>query len=118
MDFYAMPSGGKKKKDKENDIGKLTRESNEFANRLKALETRTEQLSLLAEALWELAADTLKADEQALVNKVEHVKQERAERKEAKLPCEKCGMGNHASKGVCIYCGGQLKGEVRSSPFE
>ncbi|SMF22627.1 hypothetical protein SAMN02745866_01431 [Alteromonadaceae bacterium Bs31] len=117
MMFFPMPQGSKKVNTNDAEVGKLANDTSEQADRLKTLENKFTRLSTLTEALWDILLEKGELDEHLLKARIQQVAQEREDRKTEKLPCRKCGMQNAASKPACIYCGGELDGELNESPF-
>ncbi len=97
---------------------KVANEASDNAERLKSLENKFNQLSILTEAMWEMLLEKNQYDNDTLKEKIEQIVQGREHRRGAKLSCVKCGMENVAAKPVCIYCGGELDGEAIESPFD
>jgi len=93
------------------------KDNNDHIARIEKLEKTCQQLSLLTETLWEIVAEQNQLQEPALLEKVEATLALRRQRAEERLHCAKCSMSNTTSKAKCIYCGGELVGDVSSSPF-
>lgn len=87
-------------------------------DRLEKLETRVENLSLINEALYEILVTKLNINAVDLTTMIEQVSVNRASRLDAKSTCASCRRLVPANRQKCMYCGGELLGEVKVSPFD
>lgn len=86
--------------------------------RVKNLEAKVNSLSIISEALYELLVAKLNVTNVELNTMIEQVVVNKRKRKEAKSTCQTCGRLVPANKQKCMYCGGELLGEVNPSPFD
>ena len=86
--------------------------------RLDQLEKKVDKLVLLNEALFELLVTKTGVDTVELYLMIEKVEANRSNRVHAKLACSKCSMRVPAKKEQCMYCGGELIGELQKSAFD
>lgn len=86
-------------------------------DRIRKLEEKLANLSLVTEALWTLLNKRTKLTDEDLASSMQDVIQTRKARDEAKLTCIKCKMQNTINHKQCIYCGGELVGHVSKSLF-
>lgn len=86
-------------------------------DRIRKLEEKLANLSLVTEALWTLLNKRTKLTDEDLASSMQDVIQTRKARDEAKLTCIKCKMQNTINHKKCIYCGGELVGHVSKSLF-
>lgn len=103
------------------DTKRLLRDSQEVdeqAVRLKKLEEKVANLSLLSEALWELLTTKTKLTDDDLTAIIPTVIQKRKQREEIKLTCVKCKMQNSVNHKKCVYCGGELIGQPGKRAFQ
>ena len=92
-------------------------ETDENSERLRKLEAKVENLSLLNEALWILLTQRTKLSDADMVNAISTTQQQRQTLRDAKLTCVKCSMQNTLKQKKCIYCGGELRGHPSTRPF-
>src|SRR5690606_23568255 len=92
-------------------------EPDDSNERIRKLEERVANLSLMTEALWSLLNKRTKLSDQDLLTSVQEVSQSRKARGEIKLTCVKCKLQNAVNNKKCIYCGGELIGHPEKNPF-
>ncbi len=92
-------------------------ESDDSNERIRKLEDKLANLSLVTEALWTLLNKRTKLTNDDLAACMQDVLQTRRARDETKLVCIKCKMQNSVNHKKCIYCGGELSGQVEKSLF-
>lgn len=92
-------------------------ETDDNSERIRKLEDKVANLSLLTEALWTLLNKRTKLTDDDLANSIQQVLQARKIRDEAKLLCIKCKMQNSINQKKCIYCGGELVGHTSRTLF-
>lgn len=80
--------------------------------RLRKLENQVDQLSLLNESLWHLLSSKTRLTNSDLQESLEQVKARRRTRDQARLSCTKCKLTNATHHKKCIYCGGELSGNL------
>lgn len=95
-----------------------TQETDDNAIRIKKLEEKVANLSLLSESLWELLTIKTKLTDDDLTAIIPNVIQKRRQREETKLTCIKCKMQNALNHKKCVYCGGELIGHTGKRPFQ
>ena len=86
--------------------------------RLDKLELQVNSLSIISEALYEIIASKMNLAPAELSAAINLVVANRAERRDAKSTCVSCNRLVPSNKHKCIYCGGQLLGEIKVSPFD
>ncbi|WP_188150715.1 hypothetical protein [Teredinibacter waterburyi] len=117
-DYIPMPNmSNKRDGDSKKRAVSGLQDNNDHIARIEKLEKTCQQLSLLTETLWEIIAEQNELQEPVLLEKVTATLALRAERADERLHCSKCNMSNTTSKAKCIYCGGELVGDVSNSPF-
>ncbi|HTF95122.1 MAG TPA: hypothetical protein VL995_03235 [Cellvibrio sp.] len=118
-DDFADISGGMDNLDIE--TRQLLRESqsstDDNGDRIRKLEDKLANLSLVTEALWTLLNKRTKLTDEDLASSIQTVIQSRKARDEAKLTCIKCKMQSSINHKKCIYCGGELIGHINKSLF-
>jgi len=82
------------------------------------LESRIYQLSLISEALWEIVSKKSGITESQLHLEIQTVITSRRERGCEKLSCSSCSMSVPANNDRCMYCGNELAGKTKGSPFD
>jgi hypothetical protein len=80
------------------------------SDRIRKLEEKVANLSLLSESLWELLTKKTKLTNDELAAVIPEVMQQRRQREETKLTCIKCKMQNSINHKKCVYCGGEPMG--------
>ncbi|QEY18745.1 hypothetical protein D0C16_23830 [Cellvibrio sp. KY-GH-1] len=107
--------------DLDNETRKLIRdthtESDDNSERIRKLESKLTNLSLVTEALWTLLNKRTKLTNEDLAASIQEVIQTRRTREESKLTCVKCKMQNSINHKKCMYCGGELLGHTEKSLF-
>lgn len=107
--------------DLDNETRKLIRdthtESDDNSERIRKLESKLTNLSLVTEALWTLLNKRTKLTNEDLTASIQEVIQTRRTREESKLTCVKCKMQNSINHKKCMYCGGELLGHTEKSLF-
>ncbi len=107
--------------DLDNETRKLIRdthtESDDNSERIRKLESKLTNLSLVTEALWTLLNKRTKLTNEDLAASIQEVAQTRRTREESKLICIKCKMQNSINHKKCMYCGGELLGHTEKSLF-
>lgn len=107
--------------DLDNETRKLIRdthtESDDNSERIRKLESKLTNLSLVTEALWALLNKRTKLTNEDLAASIQEVIQTRRTREESKLTCVKCKMQNSINHKKCMYCGGELLGHTEKSLF-
>ncbi len=107
--------------DLDNETRKLIRdthtESDDNSERIRKLESKLTNLSLVTEALWTLLNKRTKLTDEDLAASIQEVIQTRRTREESKLTCVKCKMQNSINHKKCMYCGGELLGHTEKSLF-
>ena len=99
-------------------LGNTAREADDNGVRIKKLEDKVANLSLLTESLWELLIKKTKLTDDDLASIIPDVMQKRRQRDEAKLTCIKCKMQNAINHKKCVYCGGELVGHSGKRAFQ
>jgi hypothetical protein len=94
------------------------RQSESNDDRLDKLELTVKNLSLINEALYEILVTKLNINEVDLAAMIDQVSVNRANRLEAKSTCVSCRRLVPSSRQKCMYCGGDLLGEIKVSPFD
>lgn len=92
-------------------------ESDDNNERIRKLESKLNNLSLVTEALWTLLNKRTKLTNEDLATSIQEVVQSRRTREETKLVCLKCKMQNSINHKKCMYCGGELTGHTEKSLF-
>ena len=92
-------------------------ESDDSKERLRKLEEKVANLSLMTEALWTLLNRRTKLTDDDLIASIQEVAQSRKLREETRLTCIKCKMQNSINHKKCIYCGGELVGQPEKNPL-
>jgi len=87
-------------------------------DRLEKLELTIKNISIINEALYEIIVSKLGVTGVDLAVMIDQVTINRGARLEAKSTCNACGRLVPSHKQKCIYCGGELSGETRVSPFD
>ena len=94
------------------------RQSESNDSRLDALELKIKNISLLNEALYEILVVKLNISENELSAMVDQVVLNRIDRVGAKSNCRICGRLVPSNRKKCLYCGGELSGDVKTSLFD
>lgn len=92
-------------------------ETDDNSERIRKLENKLNNLSLVTEALWTLLNKRTKLTNEDLAASIQEVAQTRRTREESKLICIKCKMQNSINHKKCMYCGGELVGHTEKSLF-
>lgn len=92
-------------------------ETDDTGDRIRKLEDKLANLSLLTEALWTLLNKRTKLTNEDLAASMQEVYLARKSREETKLTCVKCSMKNSINHKKCIYCGGELTGHGDKNLF-
>lgn len=92
-------------------------ETDDNSNRIRKLEDKLANLSVVTEALWSLLNKRTKLTNEDLAASIQEVVQTRKIREETKLTCIKCKMQNSINHKKCMYCGGELTGQSSKSLF-
>lgn len=92
-------------------------ESDDSNERIRKLEDKLANLSLVTEALWTLLNKRTKLTNEDLATSIQEVVQARRTREETRLTCVKCKMQNAINHKKCMYCGGELTGHISKSLF-
>jgi hypothetical protein len=87
-------------------------------DRLDQLELTVKNLSVINEALYEIIVAKLGVNSVDLAVMIDQVTANRSVRLEAKSTCIACGRLVSSHKQKCIYCGGELSGNTKISPFD
>lgn len=87
------------------------------SERIRKLEDKLANLSLITEALWTLLNKRTKLTNEDLAASIQDVIAARKTYEEIKLTCVKCNMKNSIHQKKCIYCGGSLSGQTSGSLF-
>lgn len=93
-------------------------ETDDHSSRLKKLEDKVANLSLINEALWDLLTQKTKLTDDDLAAIIPTTLQKRRQREESKLTCVKCKMQNATTHKKCVYCGGELIGHSGKRAFQ
>jgi hypothetical protein len=93
-------------------------DSDDNSDRIRKLEEKVANLSLLSESLWELLTKKTKLTNEDLAAVIPEVMQQRRQREETKLTCVKCKMQNAITHKKCVYCGGELIGQQGKRAFQ
>lgn len=100
---------------------KLLRETqtdtDDSSERIRKLEDKLGNLSLVTEALWNLLNKRTRLSDEDLAASISEVIQSRKTREETRLTCIKCKMQNSIHHKKCMYCGGELTGHSSKSLF-
>lgn len=99
-------------------LGGNQSETDDLGARIKKLEEKVANLSLLSESLWELLTKKTKLTDEDLASVIPEVMQKRRQRDDAKLTCIKCKMQNAINHKKCVYCGGELTGHSGKRAFQ
>lgn len=94
------------------------RQSQVNDDRLDKLEQTVKNLSIINEALYEILVAKLQLGPTDLAVMIDQVNVNRTERLEAKSTCNSCGRMVPSIKQKCMYCGGELLGYIKISPFD
>ncbi len=94
------------------------RQSESYDDRLDQLESTVKNLSVINEALYEILVAKLNVNATDLAVMIEQVTVNRLKRLEAKSTCSSCSRLVPSSRQKCMYCGGELLGEIKVSPFD
>ena len=105
---------GQAKDDDQSHSKHETRENNQ---RIATLEKEVAELSILVEGLWNLLQSNNRLDNQNLTAAIEAVVESKKNHKEKKRGCKTCARFVSGQYKKCIYCGGDLVGEIKDSPF-
>ncbi len=92
-------------------------DADDNGERIRKLEYKIANLSLVTEALWSLLNTRTRLTDEDLATSINNVIQTRKAREEAKLTCIKCKMQNSINHKKCMYCGGELTGHTSKSLF-
>ena len=92
-------------------------ETDDNSNRIRKLEDKLANLSVVTEALWSLLNKRTKLTNEDLAASIQEVVQTRKIPEETKLTCIKCKMQNSINHKKCMYCGGELTGQSSKSLF-
>lgn len=92
-------------------------ETDDNGDRIRKLEDKIANLSLVTEALWSLLNTRTRLTDEDLATSINNVIQTRKAREETKLTCIKCKMQNSINHKKCMYCGGELTGHTSKSLF-
>ncbi len=92
-------------------------ETDDNGDRIRKLEDKLANLSLVTEALWSLLNKRTKLTNEDLAASIHEVVHARKTREETKLTCVKCRMQNSINHKKCMYCGGELVGHTEKSLF-
>lgn len=92
-------------------------ETDDSSDRLRKLEDKFTNLSLVTEALWNLLNKRTRLSDEDLAASINEVIHTRKTREETKLACIKCKMQNSINHKKCMYCGGELTGHTSKSLF-
>lgn len=92
-------------------------ETDDNGERIRKLEDKVANLSLVTEALWTLLNKRTKLTDEDLAASIQQVIQARKAHEETRLTCIKCKMQNSINHRKCIYCGGELAGHTGKGLF-
>lgn len=92
-------------------------ETDDNNERIRKLEDKLANLSLVTEALWTLLNKRTKLTNEDLATSIQEVIQTRKAREETRLTCIKCKMQNSINHKKCMYCGGELTGHTSKGLF-
>ncbi len=86
--------------------------------RISNLEKEVADLSALVEGLWRLLQSNERLSDDNLKETIAIVLEDKKSLKERKRGCKTCSRFVSAQYSKCIYCGGELVGEVETSLFK
>jgi rRNA maturation endonuclease Nob1 len=94
------------------------RQSESNDDRLDKLELTVKNLSVINEALYEILVSKININAIDLAVMIDQVTVNRENRLNAKSTCSSCSRLVPSNKQKCMYCGGELLGEIKISPFD